>query len=147
MPRQSPDDKAVSLNKPILRIAVPSPLYRSFDYLAPAGIDTGMLQPGMRLRVPFGRRAVVGLLLETCDDTCIESRKLRQAQAVLDSEPVITADILAMVQWASAYYHHPVGEALTAALPVLLRQGQSPHSAVATIWRLTAAGKTWIQSP
>jgi primosomal protein N' (replication factor Y) len=129
------------LNNPILRIAVPSPLYRSFDYLAAAGIDTDILRPGMRVRVPFGRRAVVGLLLETCTDSCIEIRKLRQAQAVLDSEPVITADVLAMVQWASAYYHHPIGEALAAALPVLLRQGQPPDSAVATVWRLTPAGR------
>jgi len=135
------DHKAVSLNKPILRIAVPSPLYRSFDYLAPAGIDTRTLQPGIRVRIPFGRRAVVGLLLQTCDETCIESGKLRQAQAVLDSEPVIAADVLAMVQWASAYYHHPVGEALAAALPALLRQGQPPEGAVAVVWRLTAAGK------
>jgi primosomal protein N' (replication factor Y) len=128
------------LNKPILRIAVPSPLYRSFDYLVPAGIDTSTLQPGVRVRIPFGRRSVIGLLLETCDDSRIEAGKLRQANAVLDTEPVITADVLAMVQWASAYYHHPIGEALAAALPVLLRQGQPPDGAVAIVWRLTAAG-------
>jgi len=128
------------LKKTILRIAVPSPLYRSFDYLAPAGIDTNALQPGIRVRIPFGRRSVIGLLLESCDDTPIEAGKLRQAKALLDTEPVITADVMAMVQWASAYYHHPVGEALAAALPVLLRQGSPPDCAVATVWRLTAAG-------
>jgi primosomal protein N' (replication factor Y) len=128
------------LNKPILRVAVPSPLYRSFDYLAPAGIDPDTLQPGMRVRIPFGRRSVIGLLLENCADTRIETGKLRQATALLDSEPVITADVLAMVQWASAYYHHPIGEALAAALPVLLRQGSPPDHAAAAVWRLTAAG-------
>jgi len=128
------------LKKPILRIAVPSPLYRCFDYLAPADIDPGTLQPGVRVRVPFGRRAVVGLLLETCTDSPVAIRKLRQAQTVLDAEPVITADVLAMVQWASAYYHYPIGEALAAALPVLLRQGQPPELPVASVWRLTPAG-------
>jgi len=129
------------LNKPILRIAVPSHLYRSFDYLLPGGIDTGVLLPGVRVQAPFGRRVVVGLLLEICDDTRVETRRLRPVQKLLDTEPVITADVLAMVQWASAYYHHPIGEALAAALPVLLRQGQSPGSAAVTGWRLTPAGK------
>jgi primosomal protein N' (replication factor Y) len=128
------------LKKTILRIAVPSPLYRSFDYLAPAGIDTKALQPGIRVRVPFGRRSVIGMLLESSDDTRIEAGKLRQASVLLDTEPVIRSDVLAMTQWASAYYHHPIGEALAAALPALLRQGQPPDCAVATVWRLTAAG-------
>ena len=128
------------MNKPILRIAVPSPLYRSFDYLAPAGIDPNTLQPGIRVQIPFGRRSVIGLLLESCGDTAIDAGKLRQAKALLDTEPVVTADVMAMVQWASAYYHHPVGEALAAALPVLLRQGSAPESATASVWRLTTAG-------
>ena len=37
-----------------------------FDYLAPARLDTSTLQPGVRVRIPFGRRSVIGLLLETC---------------------------------------------------------------------------------
>jgi primosomal protein N' (replication factor Y) len=129
------------LNNPILRIAVPSPLYRSFDYLAPAGNDAATLLPGIRVRIPFGRRSIVGILLGTSDNTRVEARKLRRAQAVLDTEPVITTDVLAMVQWASAYYHHPLGEALAAALPVLLRQGHAPDCAMAFLWRLTAAGQ------
>ena len=54
---------ADAVNKTILRIAVPSPLYRSFDYLPPAGTDPDILQPGIRVRVPFGRRRLVGVLL------------------------------------------------------------------------------------
>jgi primosomal protein N' (replication factor Y) len=100
-----------------------------------------MLLPGMRVRIPFGRRSVIGILLETCDNTLVESRKLRRAQAVLDTEPVITGDVLAMVQWASAYYQYPIGEALAAALPALLRQGQTPDSANACLWRMTPEGK------
>jgi len=129
------------VNPVILHIAVPSPLYRSFDYLPPGGIDTDTLLPGMRVRVPFGRRSVTGILLDTGHDTGIARAKLRRAQAVLDDEPVIAADILAMLQWASAYYHHPIGEALAAALPVLLRQGQPTDAAASVAWRLTASGR------
>ena len=125
----------------ILRIAVPTPLHRSFDYRPPAGVDVAALQPGVRIRVPFGRRKLVGVLLETTDQAQIEDSRLKAADVVLDTEPVIAADILAMVQWASAYYHHPVGEALAAALPVMLRRGEPTDAADPGVWQLTAAGR------
>jgi len=128
------------MTRPILRIAVPTPLYRSFDYLPPADLEPATLQPGQRLRVPFGRRTVIGVLLEIVTHSDIARQKLKRAQAVLDREPVISPDIHAMVSWASRYYQYPVGEAFAAALPVLLRQGRSPDAAMLTRWRLTATG-------
>ena len=128
------------MTRPILRIAVPTPLHRSFDYLLPANVSPDSLQPGQRVRVPFGRRTVIGVLLDVVTHSDIEHAKLKRAQAVLDAEPVIGTDILTMVTWASRYYQYPVGEAFATALPVLLRQGQSPEAADVTRWRLTAAG-------
>ena len=129
------------MNKTILRIAVPSPLYRSFDYLPPAGVDPDTLQAGVRVRVPFGRRILVGVLLEVCSNPVVEQQKLKRAQAVLDSRALLEEDVLAMVQWASAYYHHPVGDALASALPVLLRRGEPPKASPTIAWRLTAHGR------
>lgn len=129
------------MSRPILRIAVPTPLHRSFDYLPPRTAAPEALQPGQRIRVPFGRRSVVGVLLETDTQSAIEHPRLKQAQAVLDDTPVVAPDILAMVSWASRYYQYPVGEALATALPVLLRQGQPPEQVAVTRYRLTAAGE------
>jgi primosomal protein N' (replication factor Y) len=129
------------VNKTILRIAVPSPLYRSFDYLPPAGTSPGTLQPGVRVRVPFGRRTLVGLLLEICTEPAVERKKLRRVQQVLDSSALLNDDVLAMVQWASAYYHHPIGDALATSLPVLLRRGQPPEVTATVAWRLTPEGQ------
>ena len=109
----------------ILRIAVPSPLDRTFDYLPPPGCDLAILQPGLRVRVPFGRRHVVGFLLELGTDTTLNPTALRPAQAVLDTEAVLPADVLALLRWAQRYYHHPPGEVFATALPTLLRQGES----------------------
>ena len=129
------------VHKNILRIAVPSPLYRSFDYLLPTGVEANALQAGVRVRVPFGRRTVIGVLLDITTESAVASHKLKPALAVLDSEPVLNSDILSMVQWASDYYHHPIGDALTAALPVLLRRGEPPETSGIPAWRLTAAGR------
>ena len=56
----------------LLRVAVPSPLHRLFDYLPPADLpaeSVAGLAPGSRLRVPFGRRDVIGILVAVVDET------------------------------------------------------------------------------
>ena len=129
------------MNRPILRIAICTPLYRSFDYLAPRDSHAAALHAGQRIRVPFGRRTTVGVLLEVVEHTDIAVEKLKRALQVLDEQSVIAADIFSMVSWASRYYHHPIGEAFAAALPVLLRQGQPASINPAVAYRLTAAGR------
>jgi primosomal protein N' (replication factor Y) len=126
------------VTEPILRLAVPSPLYRLFDYLPPRG--TGALQPGMRLSVPFGRGRTVGILVETAARSELDPARLRRAQAVLDDAPLLPADILAMAQWAAGYYQHPLGEVLAGCLPVALRAGQPAQARGTAVWRLSAAG-------
>ncbi len=128
---------------PILRIAVPSPLYKTFDYLPPPDCDSATLLPGLRIRVPFGRRQTVGVLVAVGADSELAPAALRPALAALDREPILPADVLALIQWAQCYYHHPPGEVFATALPVLLRQGESaviPRPP--PIWRITTAGQT-----
>jgi primosomal protein N' (replication factor Y) len=127
------------VSKTILRIAVPSPLYRSFDYRLPAQTPaTKPLQPGMRVRVPFGARNAVGILLEVTDDSDIEEQRLKPVREILDDVPVLCDDVLTMTRWASAYYQYPVGEALATALPALLRRGEAVPSGAQPGWRLSA---------
>ena len=45
----------------VLRIALDMPLRRLFDYLPRA--DAGASQVGQRVRVPFGRQSLVGLVM------------------------------------------------------------------------------------
>jgi primosomal protein N' (replication factor Y) len=82
------------------------------------------------------------VLLTVTTETPVAVHKLKPALAVLDTDPVINSDVLSMVQWASEYYHHPLGDALTAALPVLLRRGDPPEATGTPSWRLTADGRT-----
>ena len=128
------------VNELLLTIAVPSPLHRSFDYLPPPATDTAALLPGMRVRVPFGTRTTIGILLEVTAHSRIDRKRLKHALTVLDQSPVLSADVLAMACWASAYYQYPIGETLSAALPTLLRRGQTPADPEDTGWRLTADG-------
>ncbi len=105
----------------ILRVAVAMPLMQLFDYLPPATPSTPALLPGMRVRVPFGRRHCVGMLLEMASQTHQNLTTLKPVECVLDTEPLLSALDLRFIRWAAHYYQQPVGEALFTALPVRLR--------------------------
>ncbi len=96
---------------------------------------------GARVRVPFGRRQVVGVVLEHLERTDVPTSKLRSIQAVLDLEPAFDERLLQLLRWAADYYRHPIGEVLSAALPVALREG-APMRAERFAWQLTESGRS-----
>ena len=124
---------------PILRMAVPSPLRRLFDYLPPEEMHAPA-QAGQRYLLPFGRGRCVGVLVEVATTSELPRDKLRPALRQIDVEPVLDPSLLALLQWSSDYYHHPPGEVLAAALPVLLRQDRPAEVAGILRWRLTESG-------
>src|SRR3569832_2599696 len=124
----------------VLQVAVPTPVYGTFDYLPPHGIDARDLQAGVRLRVPFGRTQATGIVMAINKASRIDPRRLRPAIAALDPAPVIGQDLLALGQWAAHYYHHPIGAVFATLLPALLRHGKPSTEVADRYWRLTAAG-------
>jgi primosomal protein N' (replication factor Y) len=108
----------------ILRIALPIPLRRLFDYLPPQDIDCKSLLMGIRVRVPFQSRTLVGILIEVVNETSVPYGKLKTILECLDEHPILPADIYKLCTWAADYYHYPLGEVLSSALPVLLRKGR-----------------------
>jgi len=107
----------------ILRVAVPSPLRRSFDYALPTDHATvpDVLEPGIRLRVPFGSRELTGILLEVSDTTLVSADKLKPAIEILDQTSLIPGHLLKLWLWAARYYQHPIGDALHTLMPTGLR--------------------------
>ncbi len=124
-----------------LKLAVPSPLYREFDYLPPPGADARTLVPGIRLKLPFGRREVVGVLLGASERAGVATERLKPARRALDETPLLPPDMLELARWAADYYRHPIGEVVQALLPVPLRQGKAALAPAAACWRLTAEGR------
>jgi len=123
----------------ILRIAVPSPLRRLFDYLPPREAVTAFV-PGQRFLVPFGRSRIVGILVAVTGQSELPREKLRPAIKQLDSEPLFDDPLLGLLRWSCDYYHHPPGEVFTTALPVILRQEQAAKARGIEQWRLSAQG-------
>jgi len=124
----------------ILSIAVPAPLYQTFDYLPPNGVSAAQLFPGSRLEVPFGRRRCVGILLSVKTDSQF-SGKLKSATRLLDPQPIMDDNMRRLLDWAAAYYHHPVGEVYSTALPARLRHAKPVSEKKQNVWLLTDAGR------
>lgn len=123
-----------------LRLAIPTPLRRLFDYLPPEGMSCGQLSPGLRVKVPFGRATTIGILHSVVSHTDVPVNKLRQASEVIDARPILPASIMKLLLWAAEYYHHPMGEVMQNALPVMLREGRPPAVRGISRWVLSEAG-------
>jgi primosomal protein N' (replication factor Y) len=120
----------------ILQIALDTPLRRVFDYLPPAQVlgvpgDAGAATPklGVRVRVPFGRRKMIGVLVGIASGSAVPVAKLKPALDILDREPVFDPVTFELLRFAADYYHHPLGEVIAAALPAALRAGQATGAA------------------
>ncbi|WP_404420085.1 primosomal protein N' [Marinospirillum sp.] len=124
---------------PLLRVALPTPLRRLFDYLPAKG--QRLPEPGVRVQVPFGNRQLIGLLIELVDESAIPVSKLKAARDYLDRQPLFEREHLDFLLWVAHYYHQPVGEVVQVALPNLLRQGQALHPPQQPRWQLTKAGE------
>ena len=124
----------------ILRVALPVPLRRHFDYL-PADGNAG-LRPGVRLQVPFGRGGQkTGILVGISASSDVPAARLKRIGRVLDEEPLLSEGEFALLHWASRYYHYPLGEVIFQALPTALRQGRAAAKKAPSLWLLSEAGR------
>lgn len=123
-----------------LKVAIPAPLDRLFDYLPPKTLDATPLMPGQRVEVPFGRGRKIGVILELTETTAVAPERLREVCSVLDLEPLLGDEDLKLLTWASRYYHYPVGEAMATATSILAGKQQSAVNLKALFLKATAEG-------
>lgn len=130
----------MSTATPIAKIAIPSPLRRVFDYLIPAHL-ADKAQLGVRVKVPFGKKQVVGILVDFAEQSDIKRSKLKAVIEYLDTQSLFDSKQLQLLTWAARYYQYPLGEVLHQAIPVALRQGQPAEIILISGWQLTQDGE------
>jgi primosomal protein N' (replication factor Y) len=122
--------------KNILKVALDVPLDRLFDYL-----DGGFsVQVGQRVVVPFGRRNVVGVVIEKSDSSEFSLEKLKTIIQVFDDEQPIDSSTFSLLKFCADYYQYPFGQALLASLPTRLRQTEPAVSRKQYLYSLTPEG-------
>jgi primosomal protein N' (replication factor Y) len=111
---------------PFVRVALEVPVAGLFDY---AIVESGDCI-GRRVAVSFGGRAMVGVVVESDVEPAIEPRRIRPA-CLLDDVPVLPTRWLELLRFCAGYYHHPLGNAIGAALPARLK---NPKPLPAALW-------------
>ena len=101
-----------------------TPLRRSFDYLPPENFKSE-LSEGSRVKVPFGKRELVGLIIDASAESEFAIADLKRIIEVIDQEPVFDPAMMKLFKWAAAYYHYPLGQVIYNALPTRIRQGKA----------------------
>ncbi len=97
-----------------VEVAVPVPVATPLTYAVPEAL--GELLPGVRVRVPVGRRQLVGLVT-AIRDRAPEGFAVRPVAEVLDLEPAVGEDLLELARFVADYYLAPIGDAVRILLP------------------------------
>ena len=118
----------------ILRIALPVPLDRLFDYLP---IDDQACV-GARVQVKFGQRQLIGLIAEITEQSDYPTDKLKPIETLLDQQPLVDEELMRLGVWAANYYQYPVGDALLHLVPNLARKEERPEPTPTPLYRLAA---------
>ncbi|MGA2552081.1 MAG: primosomal protein N' [Burkholderiaceae bacterium] len=82
----------------------------------------GAAFPGQRAIVPWGRQRLIGLVVETADESVVDEGRLRNAYAVLDDIAPLEPHWFDLMRFAARYYQRSLGEVAVPALPALLRK-------------------------
>ena len=119
-------------------VAVPLRVTQTFTYRLPLALREDA-RLGSRLLVPFGRKRLTGYivaLLEKLDPAAdLTDAEIKDAEELLDAEPLLTPEVLEITRWVADYYAAPWGEVLKAALPAGL------NATVEQILSITSEGR------
>jgi primosomal protein N' (replication factor Y) (superfamily II helicase) len=96
-------------------VSLPVPLDQPFTYSLPETLRH-RVQPGCRILVPFGPRKLIGVILRCHDER--PGIAVRDAMRLLDAEPVLGPELIALGRWISGYYCAPLGDVLRTMLPL-----------------------------
>jgi len=113
-------------------VSLPVPMDQPFTYALPETLRH-RARPGCRIVAPFGARKLTGVILRCHDEP--PPMAAREALRLIDAEPVLDAELLALGRWIAGYYCAPLGEVLRGMLPLAseIRRGK--------VWSLTDSGR------
>jgi primosomal protein N' (replication factor Y) len=128
----------------IATVAVFAPLRRMYDYIALRAMHRP-LTVGSRVWVPLRHSFRVGIVVEVRDGNTEDVSKLKPIAEILDDASLISKEMLCLACWASAYYHHPIGEVVATILPAPLRAKTLVPSVGLESWSLTELGRQALE--
>ena len=127
----------------LIEVAIPLNVHQTFTYRVPEGL-ADLVRKGSRVVVPFGRQMLTGYTVEihaSPEESGTVPADLREVGEVLDPEPLVTEEMIALTRWMADYYYAPWGEVLKACLPAGINvEGET------TVALTDAGGAAWEQT-
>ncbi|WP_372867980.1 primosomal protein N' [Planomicrobium okeanokoites] len=74
------------------------PIDRPFDYLIPEKLEA-LTEPGMRVKVPFGNRKVLGFITNIKEKSDFDPGRMKPIHELMDVVPVLNTELLKMAAW------------------------------------------------
>jgi len=121
----------------IVRVALDVPLSTLFDYTVAEGIA---VETGLRVIVPFGRRQMVGVVMECVATTDVAAERIKPVTQVLHDCAPLSAQLVNLLRFCSDYYRYPIGQTVLSALPTRLRSDKPIVSKAILNYRLSTSG-------
>ena len=106
----------------VVRLALPVPLFREFDYRIPAGCRKPLR--GDRIKTTFAGRTLTGICTDAEPvDPWPDAKPFLE---LIDDAPFVGPDLMDLARWLSEYYHHPLGEVFAACMPGISQKDPRP---------------------
>ena len=105
----------------VARVTLEIALRKEFDYLIPPELE-GRVEVGTRVKVPFGKREVLGCVTSLAEHSDYDS--LKSITKVIGAQSLVTPRVLELARWIAEYYCCAPETALKSVLPDAVRKEQ-----------------------
>ena len=118
----------------VVHVCIPNARRDYFDYFS-EGVAPSI---GARVWVPFGTKKRMGVVVgqgESSNANFI----IKPITQIIDDEPILPYHLLQLCRWVSQYYHTPLSEVISLALPKHFRDGRVYTSLIEWDYELSVA--------
>ncbi len=105
-----------------VKVAVPLPLDKVFHYSLPKKLEKE-IEIGKRVWVPFRNKDIIGFVVGFSNVS--EVPKVKPIKSIIDSEPIVSKQMLELAKWVGDTYLCSWGEAIYAMVPGVLKKGKT----------------------
>ena len=104
-----------------VRVIIDRAIQRELDYSVPETL-ADRIGIGSRVRVPFRDKSALATVLATLEQS--DAKGIRPIEALVGEAPAISASLLELAKWMSAYYCCPLETVMRSLLPQVIRRAE-----------------------
>lgn len=109
------------MNPSYARVIIDRSIHRELDYLVPE-IFADRVGIGSRVRVPFRDKSALATVVALLEES--SAGGIRPIEALVGDRPALSAKLVELARWMSAYYCCPIEAVMRSLLPQVIRRAE-----------------------